>query len=153
VVVALGRGALQFLLKYRQIIGSHIPIVYCNAAASVASAMNLPRDIVGVTSEFDWPKTLALAAQLQPNARNLVFISGASDYDKQFEKDALRDLAPHSGRYNVRHLSGLPYDRLRRSYASKCCAVRLPSSTRGCRALARSGSPLRSLSPTSLRRG
>jgi hypothetical protein len=59
-----------------------------------------------------WPKTLALAAQLQPKARNLVLISGASEYDKRWEKDALRDLAPQLVRYNTRSLSGLPFQQL-----------------------------------------
>jgi PAS domain S-box-containing protein len=113
VLVALSRGALQFILEHRNEIGRHIPVVYCCTAASAVRDMNLPREIVGVVSQFNWPKTLALAAQLQPGARNLVIVSGASEYDKRWQEDALRDLEPQLGRYNVRVLPGLPLETLR----------------------------------------
>ena len=77
-----------------------------------ALRMNLPREIAGVTRELDWSKTLELAAHLQPNARNVVIISGASQFDKEWEEDTLQKLQPHLGRYHTRKLSGLPFDQL-----------------------------------------
>ena len=111
-VIARGQWALQFLLKYHQIIGPHIPIIYCYTPAFAVRRMNLPREIVGVTRELDWSKTLDLAAHLQPHARNVVIISGASQFDKEWEADTLQKLQSHLGRYHTRKLSGLPFDQL-----------------------------------------
>ena len=111
-MIARGQWALQFLLKYHQIIGPRIPIIYCCTPAFAVRRMNLPREIVGVTRELDWSKTLELAARLQPHARNVVIISGASQFDKEWEADALQKLQSHLGRYHTRKLRGLPFDQL-----------------------------------------
>ena len=50
--------------------------------------------MTGAISDYDWPKTLALAASLQPTARDVVVISGASDHDRYWNEDARRDLEP-----------------------------------------------------------
>jgi C4-dicarboxylate-specific signal transduction histidine kinase len=110
ILVPISRGALSFLMKYRPEIGvSSIPIVYCCTAASAATAMNLPGDVRGVVTEYNWSKTLELAQGLQPAARNLVMISGASDYDRAWQADAKRELAPYLQHFNTRYLAALPY--------------------------------------------
>jgi len=85
--------------------------------------MNLPRDIVGVVTEYNWSKTLDLAERLQPHARNLVVISGVSAFDREWLEDARREIEPRARRYNTRHLAGLPYDDLLREVS------RLPRDT------------------------
>ena len=46
----ISRGALDFLLQYRSTIAPNIPIIYCCTAASAVTAMNVPRDMIGVVS-------------------------------------------------------------------------------------------------------
>ena len=108
-VVTLGRGVLVFALELRDIIGAGIPIIFCNVGAPTLEGITQPHDVVGVVSDFDWGKTMQLAARLQPEARDVVIISGASAYDKVWERDALRTLNPHLDRYKTTHLSGLAY--------------------------------------------
>ena len=95
VVVALSREALRYLLQYRNVIAPGVPIVFCCMSAAAAAAMTSSPDVTGADSDYDWAKTLALAANLQPTARDVVVISGASDYDRRWSEDARRDLAPH----------------------------------------------------------
>jgi signal transduction histidine kinase len=111
-LVPISRGALAFVMRYRDVVAPGAVVIYCCTAASAASAMNLPRGTVGAVTEFNWSKTLDLAEQLQPHARNLVVISGASDYDRQWLADLRHEIEPQSQRYNTRYLSGLPYDEL-----------------------------------------
>jgi len=113
-LVPISRGALAFVMQYRDMVARDTPVIYCCTAASAASAMNLPRDIVGVVTEYNWSKTLDLAERLQPHARNLVVISGASGFDREWLEDARREIEPRAGRYNTRYLTGLPYDDLLR---------------------------------------
>src|SRR5262249_39536675 len=108
-LVTLGRGALVFALEHRNVIGAGIPIIFCSVGAPTLEGITLPHDVVGVVSDFDWGKTLQLAAALQPEARDVVIISGASPYDKIWERDALSTLTPHLDKYRTIHLAGLAY--------------------------------------------
>ena len=122
-IIALSREALRYLLQYRDAFAPGIPIVFCCMTGSAAFGMASSPDVTGVISDYDWQKTLALATHLQPNARDIVLISGASDYDRQWREEAEGNLAPYLQKYNVRHLAGLPYDALLQEVA------RLPRDT------------------------
>jgi PAS domain S-box-containing protein len=111
-LVPISRGALEFLMRHRDIVVHNTPVIYCCTASSAASAMNLPRAVVGAVTEYNWSKTLDLAEQLQPDARNLAVIAGASAFDREWLADARREIEPRSQRYNTRDLIGLPYDEL-----------------------------------------
>ena len=56
----------------------------------------IPPDIPGIVEEFDAAGTLALAERLQPDAKSLVIIAGASDLDLQATArgDLRKDSAP-----------------------------------------------------------
>ena len=116
-LVPISRGALEFVMKNRDNFGPTTPIVYCCTAAAAASAMDLPRDVVGVINEYNWSKTLDLAERLQPDARNLVVISGASAYDREWLQDLRREIEPRAKRYTTRYVTGLPYDEMLREVA------------------------------------
>ena len=111
-VVPNGRGSLSVLLRYRDLIAPNVPIVYCCVTPAVADSLNLPGDAVGVTTEYDWAATLALAERLQPGAKNLVIISGASEADRAWEAEVRKGIEPRLDRYHVQHFLGLPRDEL-----------------------------------------
>ncbi len=111
-LIPISRGALAFLLQHRSTIAPNTPIIYCCTSTSAVTALNVPRDVIGVVAEYNWLQTLALAERLQPDARNLVVISGASDYDRAWQEDARRQIEGHLRRYSTRYLAGLPYEEL-----------------------------------------
>jgi signal transduction histidine kinase len=113
-LVPISRGALEFVTQYGATVAPNAPVIYCCTAASAAAAMKLPRRTVGVVTEYNWSKTLDLAERLQPDARNLVVISGASDFDREWLADLKREIEPRSQRYNTRYLTELSYDDLLR---------------------------------------
>ena len=122
-LVPNGPRSLSLLVRHRDAIAPGVPIVYCCASAEAVDALNLPRDVLGVILEYNWAETLALAAQLQPDARNLVLVSGASELDKIWRERALNNLAPRLQHYQVRTLFDMPYDDVLRELA------RLPRDT------------------------
>ena len=65
-----------------------------------------------VATEYSIARTLELARQLQPKARDVAVIGGASDYDRQWLDDARRELQPYSDRYTIKYIEGLPYDEM-----------------------------------------
>src|SRR4051794_39226172 len=109
-LVPNGPRALNLLVRNRDAIAPGVPIVYCCVGPDAVDAFDLPRDVLGVVLEYNWAETLALAAQLQPGARDLVLISGASELDKIWRERALGNLAPHLQRYRVRTLFDMPHD-------------------------------------------
>ncbi|MBT1514451.1 PAS domain-containing protein [Bradyrhizobium sp. SRL28] len=113
-VIPISRGALAFSLQYRSTVAADTPIVYCCTAASSVTAMNVPRNVPGVVTEYNWLQTLALAERLQPEARNLVVISGASDFDRAWQEDARHQIEGRSKRFNTNYMAGLPYEDLLR---------------------------------------
>jgi signal transduction histidine kinase len=112
VIVALGPQALRFVLKHRSEIGANVPVVFASISAQTLATINLPQNVTGVTSEFDLVKALKLAKQLQPAARDLVVISGASPFDRRWARTAQRQLKSYEQRLSTRYLVGLTQSQL-----------------------------------------
>src|SRR5215212_3227762 len=112
VVLALGPEALRFVNEDRSNLGFDSPIVFCCTSRARLAALGEMDDVTGVISEFDLTKTLALAQRLQPDARHLVIVAGATEFDQQWIQIARRQLAPFESRYQTTYLAGLRYDDL-----------------------------------------
>ena len=110
VMIALGRVALEYLLAHRESFAPGVPIIVCYWAGTTPATIASLSNVTGVFSEFNWSKTFDLAARLQPKAREVAIVSGASV--PAWEEEARSQLAPHLGPYKVRNLAGLPYDTL-----------------------------------------
>ena len=77
-VFAVGPEVLQLLSSNRGRLMPNVPIVVCCMLPETVAAIGRLGDVAGVASEVDLAKTLALAERLQPKARRLVIIAGAS---------------------------------------------------------------------------
>jgi PAS domain S-box-containing protein len=112
VLIPLGRAAIPFMLKYRDVIAPRVPVIIASVPVrAVAEAKSLT-DTAWVVTEYNFTKTLELARRLQPNAHDLVLVAGASEYDRSWVTDARRELQPYLDRYQTKYLLGLPYDEL-----------------------------------------
>lgn len=121
VIVALGRVALDYLLRHRDTIAPNVPIIVCYWAGATPATVSSMSNVTGVFSEFNWSKTFDLAARLQPQAREVAIVSGASI--SVWENEARKQLAAQLAPYKVRNLIGLPQDTLLQEVA------RLPRNT------------------------
>ena len=111
-MITAGREASAFILKHREAIAPDVPIVVCCLPAETFAALGGPNKITGVISGRDISKTLDLAERLQPDARNLVVVAGASDFDRQWVQIARQQIEARERRYDTKYLVGLPYDTL-----------------------------------------
>jgi len=123
VLIPLGRAAIPFMLRYRDTIAPRSPIIMANVPARAARDASRIRDAIWVVTEYDFAKTLEFARRLQPNARNIVIIAGASDYDHSWLDDARRELEPYRDRYEIGSIADLPYEEMLKR------AAQLPSDT------------------------
>ena len=109
VLITLGRAGLPFMAKYRDAIAPNVPVILTSVPATDAKASDL-QNVFWVTTEYSFSKTLDLARRLQPNARNLVIVGGASNYDRQWLDLARRELEQYSNQYNIKYIAGLSRD-------------------------------------------
>jgi signal transduction histidine kinase len=110
ILMPVGAAALRFALKYRRILAPDAPIVFC--CSPPAAIADLPNDVTGVYSEVDFAKTMMLAQRLQPEARDLVVISGSSEFERQALEPVRKQLEPYERRFNAKYWLGLPYETL-----------------------------------------
>src|SRR6267378_4977627 len=112
IIMPLNSEALRFATKYRGIIAPNVPIVFCCVTPDVAIAADRPKEVTGVYSQFDVGKTIALAQQLQPKARNLVIISGSSEIDRRWLAVLRKEIEPYENHFNTEYWIGVPYKSL-----------------------------------------
>ncbi|SDR63376.1 PAS domain S-box-containing protein [Rhizobiales bacterium GAS113] len=113
-LIATGPKALDFLIKRRAWLFADAPILFAGVREDSVPLRNLPPGVTGITSRFDPVPTVELALRLQPDARQLVVVTGAAAFDRNLEERARRTLRPYEGRLSVIYLSGLPMGELLR---------------------------------------
>ena len=107
-VIVAAAKALDFVSAYRDQILPGVPIVFVAVSKDDLKTRKLPPGTTGIVSRWDVARTLDLAIALQPKASHVVFITGASNFDRLWEAEARDQLRPYEGRYTVSYLTGLP---------------------------------------------
>ena len=110
--MAAGADALDFALRFRQLLLPGIPIVFYNVAEDALRGRLLQAGVAGAVLRFDLPGTLELAVRLQPEARRIVVVNGTSSYDRNWLRRARAALQAYEGRFEVSYWSGLTLQRL-----------------------------------------
>ncbi|KQV35164.1 MULTISPECIES: hypothetical protein [unclassified Rhizobium] len=107
VVMAVGPGALKFLTENKAIAGADTPVVFGAVTDSSVRRNPLPATAKGVISHFDVRKTMDLAMTLQPDAKNIVVMTGSSAFDKSWQDTARQELADSYAGLRVSYVSDL----------------------------------------------
>jgi PAS domain S-box-containing protein len=108
-VLAIDADPLALLLSNKERIAKKAPLGYVMLAPAGESRDPAP-NAVGVVSEVDLSATVGLARRLQPDARNLVVIAGAADYDRMWAQIAADQLRHHAQQLHTRYLVGLTHE-------------------------------------------
>jgi signal transduction histidine kinase len=107
VVMAVGPGALQFMLDNRSRIAPGVPLIFGGIDDDgIFKDRALPADVKGVVSSFDVPKTIDLARRVQPDAKRAVIMTGSAGFDRRWEKTARETLKGYRD-LDVEYVSGL----------------------------------------------
>lgn len=112
VVVAVGPQALDLLRHHQKDLFAGTPIVFCLVGRGELGSPPLPPNFIGVPVVIEARPTLDLALRLQPDAREIVVVTGASAFDRSWEETLREDLARPPVSIPIRYLSGLPLDGL-----------------------------------------
>jgi hypothetical protein len=115
--IAIGPQALDFLIQHRASLFPGTPLIFAGVSAARLERRSVPPDITGVVSRFDPVQTLELALRLEPDARQVVVVTGASTFDQSWEAMARERFRPYADRLQVTYLSRLPVPELLRDLA------------------------------------
>lgn len=113
-IMAIGGVTLPFVMKYRDVIGPEIPVVFTSIARTTYESYGKPKGITGIVLDLDsdLEKTVALARRLQPMARHIYFIAGSGYIDRGWQSRARRFAASHLSGFETTYLFDRTYDRL-----------------------------------------
>jgi PAS domain S-box-containing protein len=112
-LLAFGADSVEAVLSYRKTLGTNIPIVFC-VLPPAGVAVKVEPDMAGIVSQHDVTKTVALARALQPDARNLMVVAGAAEFERKGALIAQRQLADIEKQLKTRYLIGLPDETVQR---------------------------------------
>ena len=110
VIVARGPLAYQFLLRHQADLFTGIPVVLCGVDREYFQSQTLPPNFVGKPIAVLPLRTIELALRLQPDAREIVIVTGAYEFDRAWEATLRGDLAHLQTSVPIRYLSGLPLE-------------------------------------------
>ena len=109
VILAVGKDALGFLLRYRAELFPKVPVVHTGIDRLLLLSLGpLPADVVGVPVEYGFPPTIDLALRWHPRVRRLVIVTGAAEPDRRFEAQLRKDVSAFKDRATAEFLAGLP---------------------------------------------
>jgi len=109
IVIALGDNALEFAARHHDEIWPGIPVLVSSVDKRSMERIGLPPGFSRVPFEVDIAGTLDIAATLQPNARRLVVVGGATEADRDLVARAV-ELAGQGMRHRwaIETWQGLP---------------------------------------------
>jgi hypothetical protein len=103
-IVAMQEVAIEFIEDARSELFSDTPVVFF---ATSPTARRIPNS-TGLIGDLNLQGTVALAAELQPDLRQVFVVSGAEIVDKQYERQARAQLQSFESQLTFTYLSGLP---------------------------------------------
>ena len=112
VAVAVMAPAFDFLSRYGEIIFPGTPIVFCGLDRKQLGNRPLPPNWYGVLVKREFTPTLDVVLRIHPKTREIVVVSGTSEYDETISAAAQNDFRAYESRVAFTYLSDLPFQSL-----------------------------------------
>ena len=112
VILATSDAAFDFVTRYGDGLSAGTPVVFANSTR----IERLP-NTAGLIARLNFTETLASILTIQPDTQQVFVVSGASQFDKFYEKVARDEFKTSEGRLTFSYLSGLPMPELLRQVA------------------------------------
>jgi len=112
VVVTVTRPAFDFFMRHGERLWPGARLVFHGLPDPGSEPVAVPPDATGLVNRDDFGGTIDIARRLQPNARRILVIAGASPLDQELERRARQVLPTMNGGAAVEFLSGWPLPEL-----------------------------------------
>ena len=110
-VAAIG-PALDFLIKYGEVIFPGSPIVFCGIDRREFGDRTLPPHVRGVVAKREYAPTLELALRIHPQTKRVAVVGGTSEFDTRLLKEAREEFHVYEDRLAFTYLTTLPLQQL-----------------------------------------
>jgi len=104
VVIAEGNAPLGFVARHGAKMFPGVPIVFSTEETDLVPIPNS----TGLVFQIDMKSTLDVALRLQPNIKHVFVITGASEFDRFYERTAREQFREYEGRVTFAYLPPLP---------------------------------------------
>ncbi|MDM0113697.1 ATP-binding protein [Variovorax sp. J22R133] len=109
VIVAVGRDALDFVLRQRTQLFPDVPVVHAAVFATFPKPIGpLPEDVVGVPIEYDIIGSIEQALHWHPKATQLLLVTGSTVRDRDWEKLLREKTSSFQESVKLEFLAGVP---------------------------------------------
>jgi signal transduction histidine kinase len=112
VAVAAMGPSLDFLVKNGKDVFPGTPIVFCGIDKRELDSFVLPTSATGVLVKRQFHPTLEVALQLHPETKQIVVVSGTSEFDTRLVDQAKAEFHGFEDRLTFTYLSALPMPEL-----------------------------------------
>ncbi|MCI0390672.1 MAG: ATP-binding protein [Acidobacteria bacterium] len=112
VVIAAGAPPLEFLLKNRDDLFTHTPIVFVMSTYPKTEELAAGPGLTGIVTNNTYRKTLDLALRLHPGTEQAFIISGTLERDKRIETMAREELQGYKSGVRFTYLTDFTPDEL-----------------------------------------
>jgi signal transduction histidine kinase len=114
VAVSVMAPAFEFLSRYGELIFPGTPIVFCGLDRKQLGTRPLPPNWYGVLVKREFAPTLEIALRLHPKTREVVVVSGTSEFDDTILATARNEFWAYESQSRVAftYLSDLPFQSL-----------------------------------------
>jgi hypothetical protein len=106
-IFTITEPALPILLKNRAELFPDVPIVFLAVDQREIAGRNLGPNVTGVWGEINFKPNLELALALHPGTKQVVVISGVSEWDEYWRTKAQEDFRAYESRLEFTYLTGL----------------------------------------------
>ncbi len=110
-VITAGPQALSLLAAHRDSLFPDVAVVFTGVRENNVTWHEL-KSATGILMRLDPVPTLELAIQLQPKARRVVVVTGASEFDRSWEALARESYREYESQLEFLYFSGLPMQML-----------------------------------------
>ena len=116
-VIAVMKPSFDFAIKYRADLFPDTPVIFCGLDSREFDRARAGTNVTGILVKREFKPTLELALQMQPDTRHVVFVAGASEFNRFWQLQAERDLREFEGRVAITYLATLSMEELTKKLA------------------------------------
>jgi C4-dicarboxylate-specific signal transduction histidine kinase/ABC-type uncharacterized transport system substrate-binding protein len=109
VLITVTNTALQLVLEHRDELFPDVPIVFTAVDHREVEGKEMPPNVAGLWTAWDYQRTLELALQLQPKTREVVCVAGTGVEDQAYNDEARKVLEHFTTHFRVCWLDKLPF--------------------------------------------
>ncbi len=110
--IAIGPQALDFLMQRRDTLFPGTPIVFGGIDGRHIDSLTDHRGLAGRPMDWSVTPIMEQLADIRPEARRILLVSGAADFDRKRLEEALAQAEPFRKRYEIDTSQGEPLDEL-----------------------------------------